>query len=96
MFVKIKQRKLRDDTAIDVLLLSSYRESGSAMPKHRFIKQWTVRKSDWIDPTRHQWFFDDIEEEGARHHFSLALLFLLCLGPCRSGFRNEHSPFFRS
>ncbi len=63
MFIKIKRRKLQYDTAIDVMLLSSYRESGSAMPKHRFIKQWTVRKSDWIDPTRHQWFFDDIEED---------------------------------
>ena len=62
MFIKIKQRKLQYDTAIDVMLLSSYREGGSSMPKHRFIKQWTIRKSNWIDPTRLRWFFEDIEE----------------------------------
>ena len=62
MFIKIKRRKLRYDTAIDVMLLSSYRESGSAKPKHRFIKQWTIRKSDWTDPTRLRWLFEDIEE----------------------------------
>ncbi len=39
MFIKIKQRKLQCDTAIDVLLLSSYRASAANQPKHRFIKQ---------------------------------------------------------
>ena len=81
MFIKIKQRKLRDDTAIDVLLLSSYRESGSAMPKHRFIKQWTIRKSDLVLPNRRQWFMENVEydlstlvPEDEKHHGYLTLL----------------------
>ena len=61
MFIKIKQRKLQCDTAIDVLLLSSYRASGANQPKHRFIKQWTTRKSDLVRPNRRQWFLDDVE-----------------------------------
>ena len=63
MFIKIKRRKLRYDTAIDVLLLSSYRESGAALSKHQFIKQWTTRKSDLVRPNRRQWFLEDVEDD---------------------------------
>jgi hypothetical protein len=63
MFIKVKQRKLQRDTAIDVLLLFSYRASGANQPKQRFIKQWTTRKSDLARPNRRQWFLDDVEYE---------------------------------
>lgn len=62
MFIRLKRRKLKQgDTAIDVLLLSSYRTSSTASPRQRFIKQWTVLKSDMNIPARRQWFFEDLE-----------------------------------
>ena len=61
MFIKIKQRKLKYGMAIDVLLLSSYRESGATTPKHRFLKQWTTLKSELAIPTHREWFLEDVE-----------------------------------
>ena len=61
MFIKIKRRKLRYEIAIDVMLLESYRDSGTSVPKHRFVQQWTIRNSDWKKLNRRQWFFEDVE-----------------------------------
>ena len=56
MFMKIKRRKLRYEIALDVTLLASYRDIGTSLPKHRFVKQSTIRSSDWKRLNRRQWF----------------------------------------
>lgn len=60
MFVRLKKRKLKYDTAIDILLLESYRDE-EGQPKHKFIKQFTKRLSEINTADRKQWFIDDIE-----------------------------------
>lgn len=58
MFIRAIKRKLKTDTAFDFKLLQSYRPEGST-PKHKFIKGWTIKKSDiW---TMGDIFLDDIE-----------------------------------
>lgn len=46
MFVRTKKRKLKNDTALDVMLLESVWIVTKKASKHRFLKQWTIRKSD--------------------------------------------------
>jgi hypothetical protein len=46
MFVRIVKRYLKYDTALDFKLLKSYRPSPDQPPKHRFLKNWTIRQSD--------------------------------------------------
>jgi hypothetical protein len=60
VFVRFKKRKLKYDTAIDILLLESYRDE-AGQPKHKFIKQFTKRLSEVNTADRKQWFIDDIE-----------------------------------
>ena len=62
MFVRLKKRKLKYDTAIDILLLESYRDV-AGQPRHKFIKQFTKRLSELNTADRKQWFIDDIECE---------------------------------
>lgn len=58
MFIRTIKRKLKTDTAFDFKLLESYRQAGSP-PKHKFIKGWTIKKSDiWA---MGDIFVDDIE-----------------------------------
>jgi len=45
MFIRLIKRKLKTDIAFDFKLLESYRSDGQP-PKHRFIKGWTIKKSD--------------------------------------------------
>ena len=45
MFIRLIKRKLKTDIAFDFKLLESYRSEGHP-PKHRFIKGWTIKKSD--------------------------------------------------
>lgn len=60
MFVRVKKRKLKYDTAIDILLLESYRDQ-AGQPKHQFIKQFSKRLSGLNTVDRKQWFMEDIE-----------------------------------
>jgi hypothetical protein len=46
MFVRVVKRQLRYDTALDLKLLVSYRPSPDQPPKHRFLKNWTIRQGD--------------------------------------------------
>jgi hypothetical protein len=58
MFIRLIKRSLKRDTAYDFKLLESYRAEGLP-PKHRFIKGWTIKKSDiWA---MEDIFLDDIE-----------------------------------
>ena len=44
MFIRVVERQLRYDTALDFKLLESYRPEPDQSPKHRFIRQWTIRQ----------------------------------------------------
>ena len=46
MFIRVVKRKLKYDTALDFKLLESYRPTPEQAPKHKFVKQWTIRKDD--------------------------------------------------
>jgi hypothetical protein len=61
MFITIQQRKLKYDIALDLLLLESYRDDNTNKVKHRFLKQWTTRKSELCTADRRTWFLEDIE-----------------------------------
>jgi len=60
MFVRVKKRKLKYDTTIDILLLESYRDN-AGQPKHKFIKQFSKRLSEIGTVDRKQWFIEDIQ-----------------------------------
>jgi hypothetical protein len=62
MFVRVVERRLRYDTALDFKLLESYRPTPDQPPKHRFIQQWTIRRGDialWGKDS----FLDDVERD---------------------------------
>jgi hypothetical protein len=61
MFIRVVKRKLRDDTALDFKLLESYRPAPGQPPKHRFLKNWTIRQGDltWDKDD----FLDDVERD---------------------------------
>ena len=46
MFIRVVKRKLRYDVALDFKLLESYRPAPDQPPKHRFLKNWTIRQDD--------------------------------------------------
>ncbi len=46
MFIRVVERQLKFDVALDFKLLESYRPAPDQPPKHRFIRQWTVRQHD--------------------------------------------------
>ncbi len=48
MFVRVVKRRLRDDVALDFKLLESYRPAPGRSPKHRFLKNWTIRQGDLV------------------------------------------------
>ncbi len=59
MFIRVVKRKLKYDTALDFKLLESYRPTPEQAPKHKFVKQWTIRKDDiWAMKDT---FLDDVE-----------------------------------
>jgi anion-transporting ArsA/GET3 family ATPase len=59
MFIRVVGRKLKYDTALDIKLLESYRLTPEQAPKHRFVKNWTIRQSDiWAMGDT---FLDDVE-----------------------------------
>ena len=59
MFIRVVRRKLRDDIALDIKLLESYRPTPEQAPKHRFVKSWTIRQGDiWAMGDA---FLDDVE-----------------------------------
>ncbi len=62
MFIRVVERQLRYDTALDFKLLESYRPAPDQPPKHRFIQQWTIRQVDlklWGKDS----FLDDVEHD---------------------------------
>ena len=62
MFIRVVERQLRYDTALDFKLLESYRPEPDQSPKHRFIRQWTIRQVDlklWGKDS----FLDDVERD---------------------------------
>lgn len=61
MFVRFKKRKLKSGTALDIILLKSYRPAPGQRSTHKFIKQWTIRKSELYSADRRAWFVDDIK-----------------------------------
>jgi hypothetical protein len=46
MFIRVVERQLRYDAALDFKLLESYRPTPDQPSKHRFIQQWTIRQGD--------------------------------------------------
>jgi|GEM_PF-2305844 hypothetical protein len=59
MFIRVVRRKIRDDIALDIKLLESYRPAPEQAPKHRFVKNWTIRQGDiWAMGDT---FLDDVE-----------------------------------
>jgi len=61
VFVRFKKRKLKSSTALDIILLKSYRPVPGQRPTHKFIKQWTIRKSELYSADRRACFVDDIK-----------------------------------
>jgi hypothetical protein len=62
MFVRVVERELKDDMALDFKLLESYRPAPDQHPKHRFLKGWTIRQGDikfWGKDN----FLDDVERD---------------------------------
>jgi hypothetical protein len=62
MFIRVVERQLKYDTALDFKLLESYRPAPDQPPKHRFIRQWTIRQVDlklWGKDS----FLDDVERD---------------------------------
>ncbi len=68
MFIRVVERQLRYDTALDFKLLESYRPALDQPPKHRFIQQWTIRRHDlklWgkdslLDDVEHDLEYSDL------------------------------------
>ncbi len=59
MFIRVIRRKLKYETALDIKLLESYRPTPEQMPKHRFVKNWTIRQDDiWAMSDT---FLEDVE-----------------------------------
>ena len=59
MFIRVIRRKLKHDIALDIKLLESYRPTPEQAPKHKFVKNWTIRQSDiWAMGDT---FLDDVE-----------------------------------
>ncbi len=46
MFIRVVKRKLRQEMALDFKLLESYRPAPDQPPKHRFLKNWTIRQDN--------------------------------------------------
>jgi hypothetical protein len=69
MFIRVVRRKLRDNVALDIKLLESYRPTPEQAPKHRFVKNWTIRQGDiwamgdtFLDDV--EWDLDNLAPEG--------------------------------
>lgn len=62
MFVRVVERQLKFDTALDFKLLESYRPKPDQPPKHRFLKSWTVRRND-LRLFGKGSFLDDVERD---------------------------------
>jgi len=46
MFIRVVRRKLKYDIALDIKLLESYRPTPEQAPKHKFMKNWSIRQGD--------------------------------------------------
>jgi hypothetical protein len=59
MFIRVVRRKLKYGIALDIKLLESYRPTPDQAPKHKFVKNWTIRQGDiW---GMGDIFLDDVE-----------------------------------
>ncbi len=59
MFIRVVRRKIRDDIALDIKLLESYRPTPEQAPRHKFLKGWTIRQGDVL--AIGDAFLDDVE-----------------------------------
>jgi len=46
MFIRVVRRKLKYDIALDIKLLESYRPTPEQTPRHKFVKNWSIRQGD--------------------------------------------------
>ena len=63
MFIRTRKRNLKNGTAIDFMLLESYRPKPGQAPKHRFKKQWTIKQSEVKYKSSCNDLLEDVEYE---------------------------------